>query len=103
MGREASTGNVNGLLMTSSAPLGWFDSDSQDDLYKWLIDSGRVQLLPRASTVTNLADWSLPTIQGKWESESINLATTSSWGFVSLFIRTPIRRSWLGPWCHGGA
>eukprot|EP00931_Biecheleriopsis_adriatica_P053216 TRINITY_DN3111_c0_g1_i1.p1 TRINITY_DN3111_c0_g1~~TRINITY_DN3111_c0_g1_i1.p1 ORF type:complete len:1315 (-),score=165.95 TRINITY_DN3111_c0_g1_i1:391-4314(-) len=77
--REASGGNTNGLLMTDSAPLGWFNSDSQDELYKWLFDSGRVnaEFLPRASTVPDLADWRSNNID---RPENVHLITTNGFG-----------------------
>eukprot|EP00931_Biecheleriopsis_adriatica_P053221 TRINITY_DN3111_c0_g2_i3.p1 TRINITY_DN3111_c0_g2~~TRINITY_DN3111_c0_g2_i3.p1 ORF type:complete len:1229 (-),score=178.22 TRINITY_DN3111_c0_g2_i3:135-3821(-) len=75
--REASGGNTNGLLMTDSAPLGWFDSDSEDELYKWLFDSGRAELLPRASTVADLADWRSDNID---RPENVHLITTNGFG-----------------------
>jgi len=76
--RSVSKGNVNGLQLTQSAPLGWFDSDLTDELYRWVIDSGRVPLTPRTPTLTGLADWSSETIVGQWETQHLHLKVLRS-------------------------
>mmetsp|Transcript_4572 Transcript_4572/g.11295 ORF Transcript_4572/g.11295 Transcript_4572/m.11295 type:complete len:812 (+) Transcript_4572:41-2476(+) len=78
--RSVSKGNVNGLQMTNSAPLGWFDADSNDDLYKWVIDSGKVQLQERTNTLPNLADWSSETLVGQWETQHLHIITQDGFG-----------------------
>lgn len=75
--REVSGGNSNGMLMTSSAPLGWFDSDYQDELYKWLIDSGHTVLLPRRENIPNLANFNGHSVD---RPENVYLAVTNGFG-----------------------
>jgi len=78
--RSVSKGNVNGLQMTKSAPLGWFDADYNDDLYTWLVDSGKVQLQERTDTIPNLADWSAEWLVGQWETRHLHMITTDGFG-----------------------
>jgi len=75
--RPGSPGNVNGLLMTDSAPLGWLAEDETNPLYSWIWDSPqRSNLLPRGNSVPNLIDWSSRMIQNTWQSNAVNLVST---------------------------
>jgi len=82
--RPGSPGNVNGLLMERSAPLGWVDSDVSDPLYSWVWNSGRVQLPPRTSTIDTLIDWSQSNIQGAWQAEAVSFVTTDGFAGTAL-------------------
>jgi hypothetical protein len=77
-------GNVNGLIMERSAPLGWLDSDVSDPLYSWVWSSGRVELPPRTSTIDTLIDWSSWIIQGAWQAESMSFVTIDGFAGTAL-------------------
>jgi hypothetical protein len=79
--RPGSPGNVNGVLFEHSAPLGWFDSDASDPLYKFIYDSGRVQLQPRTATIDNMVDWSSQFLLGPtWQSADVNIMVSDGFG-----------------------
>jgi hypothetical protein len=82
--RPGSPGNVNGVLFERSAPLGWFDSDATDPLYKWVFDSRRVEMQPRASSVDNMVDWSSRFLSGPngptWQSADVNIMVSDGFG-----------------------
>jgi parallel beta-helix repeat protein len=79
--RPGSPGNVNGVLFQSSAPLGWFDADASDPLYKWVFDSGRVQMEPKAASISNMVDWSSQFLLGPtWQSADVNIMTVDGFG-----------------------
>jgi len=83
--RGGSPGNVNGLLMERSAPLGWVASDQNSELYNWVWDSPqRSRLQAKGNTIPNLIDWSSRGMQGTWQSNAVNLVTTDGFGGTLL-------------------
>lgn len=74
--RPGSPGNVNGLLLVRSAPLGWLDSDRTSPLYSWVWNSyQRDRLQDRSDTNPKLIDWSSRFIAGTWQSSAVNLVS----------------------------
>jgi hypothetical protein len=82
--RAGSPGNVNGVLFERSAPLGWFDSDTNNPLYSWVVNSRRVQLQPRTPTIENMVDWSSRFLFGpngpSWQSADVNIMVADGFG-----------------------
>lgn len=78
--RPGSPGNVNGVLLERSAPLGWIGSDRDDPLLGWIWDSNKVDIAPAAVEVANLVDWTSGFIQNSWQGEDVNLVSTDGLG-----------------------
>lgn len=75
--RPGSPGNVNGLILERSAPLGWCEQDRQE--FSWLWESewdAASKTSPRTATVSNLIDFSSPAIQTSWEADYMMVVTT---------------------------